>query len=92
MSDEEFTKLFIKIEAQRSAVQSFVHVLVQRLAKDCGLDAELLLEHLHILQSNLPGFEPSADSRQNEIAKEVLSAFGGLIQSVDDAIRALADE
>lgn len=92
MSDEEFSKLFIKIEANRMALHTFASVLVQRLAQDCGLDVEMLLEQLHIAQSNIPGLEPGADANQAKIAKEYLSAFGSLIQSVDEAASALAED
>lgn len=92
MSDEKFTVLLIKIEAHRIAVRSFVHVLVQRLAKDCGLDVEMLLEHLHILQSNLPALDAGAAGNQAAIGKETLKAFGSLIQAVDEAADALKDD
>jgi hypothetical protein len=92
MTNEEFSALFIKVEAHRVATRSFVHVLVQRLVKDCGLDAEMLLEHLHILQSNLPSLDAHADEGQAAIAKEVLSAFGGLVQAVDEAVVAASED
>ncbi|MFG1454576.1 hypothetical protein V5F44_20340 [Xanthobacter sp. V2C-8] len=92
MSDEQFELLLTKIAAQKIATAQVLGVLVLRLVRDGSLEAGMLVEHLHILQSNLPGFSRDAPAAHAAIGREVLETLGTYIQAIDQSIGSLDDE